>query len=72
MSLLKQAKSKKLENYKKFDSKELAEVAIAWLEGEIAYSQVANLRGISRGSVYNLLSFGIREAYRNGKITIKK
>lgn len=70
MELLKQAKKiKSTKDYK--DRKQMAELSIAWLLGDVTYSQVAGIKSI-RGSAYSVLALGLREAYRLKKIKIIK
>lgn len=47
------------------------QVALAWMGGEVTPSQIARALHIPNPSVYSKLLMWIREAYRQGKITIK-
>jgi len=77
MSLLSKAKEIKVENQGKlvkFDKQEKAELAVAWLKGEVELKQVTVVLGYNKSSAtsaYLQLSTGLRDAYELGLLTTK-
>ena len=49
------------------------EVAIAWLNDEVGISAITRALGMKHGmNTYTFLSINLREAFRQGKLIIKK
>lgn len=53
------------------DPDELAELALAWIEGRIRTKGISVAMGHARhGSVYNSVALGLRHAYQTGRLKI--
>ena len=52
---------------------EHVELALAWIREEVGFACVgAAIKKKGAGVVYNFLALALREAYRNGQLTIAK
>jgi hypothetical protein len=49
-------------------SKDLAELSVEWLKGNISNTQVAMAINVTGGNVYSSLCSGLKEAYNIGLI----
>ena len=49
-----------------------APLAIAWLQGNVSGAQVSAAMGGGRQSYHSWIAISLREAYRDGKLVVKK
>jgi len=55
----------------RWESEEYSEIALAWLKGEVKYSQITKVAGIKGSNVYNFVASGLKGAYLRGKLKIQ-
>lgn len=74
-TLLAKAKATKIRGRRegaRFDEKQVEELALAYLKGEIGYSQAAGAVGFKGSSLYTLIAPALRRLYGEGRIRVKK
>jgi hypothetical protein len=72
MSLLQTARDHKtLRSSKRYKATEIEELAIAWIEGTISYSQACKALKTSGSGAYGMPGVAIRRAVQSGRIDVK-
>lgn len=55
----------------RYDDKQLRELALAWVTGQISFTQARTAMGLKGSDIYSYLALGLQSAYQQGTLKIK-